>query len=98
VAAIGPSIGFDAFEVGPEVLDEFTRAFGEGALIRRHPGGKGNVNLREALRGQLVNAGVPENQIDTTDRCTHTHADEFFSHRRDKGITGRMAAIIAPLE
>jgi copper oxidase (laccase) domain-containing protein len=32
--------------------------------------------------------------IDTTDRCTFRDADEFFSHRRDRGITGRMAALI----
>ncbi|HEY8750597.1 MAG TPA: peptidoglycan editing factor PgeF [Tepidisphaeraceae bacterium] len=97
VAAIGPSIGFDAFDVGPEVLDEFSRVFGNNAPIRRCEDGKGYVDLREALRRQLLVAGVPEGQIDLSDRCTHTHADEFFSHRRDKGVTGRMAAVIAPI-
>jgi len=95
VAAIGPSISFEAFEVGPEVLDEFATAFGPEAPIRRREDGKGHVDLREALRRQLVNAGIPEAHIDATDRCTHTHSDEFFSHRRDRGITGRMAAVIA---
>lgn len=95
VAAIGPSIGLDAFEVGPEVLDEFTTAFGPDAPVRRRNDGKGHVDLREALRRQLLTAGIPGSQIDTTDRCTHTNADEFFSHRRDIGITGRMAAIVA---
>lgn len=98
VAAIGPSIGFDAFEVGPEVLDEFSRLFGEDAPIRCDPDGKGRVDLRECLRLQLLAAGIGEGQIDQTDRCTYTHSEEFFSHRRDNGISGRMAAVIAPLQ
>lgn len=95
-AAIGPCIGFDAFEVGREVMEAFGAAFGDGAPVRARPDGKGHVDLREAVRRQLVAAGVPEDRIDTTDRCTVRDADEFFSHRRDNGITGRMAAIIAP--
>jgi copper oxidase (laccase) domain-containing protein len=47
---------------------------------------------------QLINAGVPAEHIDQTDRCTYVNRDEFFSHRRDKGITGRMAALICPRE
>jgi YfiH family protein len=96
IAAIGPSIGFDAFEVGGEVLDEFAAALGSDAPLRRRPDGKGHVNLRQALRRQLTTAGIPVEHIDSTDRCTYTHSEEFFSHRRDKGITGRMAALIAP--
>ena len=55
----------------------------------------GQVNLREAIKLQLRAGGVPEEQIDMTDRCTVFHRDEFFSHRRDGVVTGRMAAIIA---
>lgn len=98
VAAIGPSISFDAFEVGPEVLDEFARTFGSDAPMRQQADGKGRIDLRECLRLQLLAAGVPVEQIDQTDRCTHTRADEFFSHRRDNGISGRMAAVIAACE
>ena len=96
VAAIGPSIGFDAFEVGPEVIEQFEKTFGPGAPVRRRPDGKGHVDLRELLRRQLRSAGLPDDQIDSTDRCTHAQEDEFFSHRRDRGLTGRMAAIISP--
>jgi YfiH family protein len=95
IAAIGPCIGFDHFEVGGEVLEAFTQAFGEAAPIRRREDGKGYVDLRRAVEMQLLAAGIPANQIDTTDRCTFAHADEFFSHRREKGLTGRMAALIA---
>ena len=96
VAAVGPCIGFDAFEVGPEVVAEFERAFGAGAPVRRADDGKGRVDLREAVKRQLRDAGLREDRIDTTDRCTWRDGDEFFSHRRDRGITGRMCAMIAP--
>jgi YfiH family protein len=96
VAAIGPSIGVDAFEVGGEVLDAFRRAFGPEAPVRRRDDGKGHVDLREAVRRQLVEAGIPDDRIDLTDRCTVRDRDEFFSHRRDDGVTGRMAAIVGP--
>jgi YfiH family protein len=94
-AAIGPCIGFDAFEAGTEVLDEFERVFGKDAPVRRRGDGKGHADIREAVRLTLLRAGVLERNIDTTDACTHRDAEEFFSHRREKGITGRMTALIA---
>ncbi len=96
VAAIGPCIGFESFEVGAEVLEEFVKTFGPEAPIRRRNDGKGNVDLRECLKRQLLGAGVAPDRLDTTDRCTFRDRDEFYSHRRDQGVTGRMAAIIAP--
>ena len=97
-AAIGPSIGAEAFEVGPEVLEEFVRVFGPRAPIWVREDGKGTVDLRRAIRHQLIDAGVSADRIDETDRCTFRDAQEFFSHRRDNGVTGRMAAIIAPVD
>jgi copper oxidase (laccase) domain-containing protein len=94
LAAVGPCIGSEAFEVGPEVLAEFDRVFGAAAPVMRLPDGKGLVDLRRAIRLQLIAAGVTDDRIDLTDRCTYRDADEFFSHRRDKGVTGRMAAIV----
>ena len=40
--------------------------------------------------------GVPTEQIDAAFLCTYQRAQEFFSHRRDNGLTGRMAAVIQP--
>ena len=65
-AAVGPCIGFDAFEVGPEVLDAFASRFGGDGPMRRRGDNKGHVDLREAVRRQLVAAGVPADRIDTT--------------------------------
>jgi YfiH family protein len=96
VAAIGPCIGFQHFEVGPEVLEHFERSFNGQAPLKRRDDGKGHVDLRAAVRMQLLAAGLTDARIDTTDRCTYRDADEFFSHRREHGITGRMAALISP--
>ncbi|MGF1634598.1 MAG: peptidoglycan editing factor PgeF [Phycisphaerae bacterium] len=95
LVAVGPAISVDAFEVGPEVLAQFDTAFtrrAEGA----NPDGKGFVDLQGVLVKQLTDAGVPPAQIDVTDRCTFRDEVEFFSHRRDNGLTGRMAALIGP--
>jgi YfiH family protein len=96
VAAIGPCIGYDAFEVGPEVIEVFELKFGGEAPVRRQDDGKGHVDLRAAIAIQLRRLGVSDDRIDTTDRCTVRDRDEFFSHRRDHGVTGRMAALISP--
>ncbi len=95
IAAIGPCISLEHFEVGGEVLEAFTETFGDNAPVKRRGDGKGYVDLREAVRLQLIRVGIPPEQIDTTDRCTFEHAEEFFSHRRDRGLTGRMATLIA---
>jgi hypothetical protein len=96
LAAIGPCIGMDAFEVGPEVLGAFTQVFGTAAPLRRLAGGKGQLDLREAVLLQALGVGLLRHRIDVSDRCTYRDADEFFSHRRDRGLTGRMVAAIAP--
>jgi YfiH family protein len=96
LAAIGPCIGVEAFEVGAEVLAAFDGLLETDAPIERRADGKGRVDLRAAVRLQLMRAGVPPDRIDMTDRCTHRDAHEFYSHRRERGVTGRMAAVIAP--
>jgi polyphenol oxidase len=96
VAAIGPSISSEAFEVGAEVIDRFRETFGSEAPITTPGDGKGHVDLRAAIALQLRRAGIPPEHIDISDRCTVRDAGEFFSHRRERGITGRMAALISP--
>ena len=96
LAAVGPCIGFDAFEVGPEVLEQFVRIWGADAPVRPAANGKGLVDLRQALKMQLLRLGVPAEQMDISVCCTYRDSGEFYSHRRDRGLTGRMAAVFAP--
>lgn len=65
------------------------RAPGHGDLcIKLH------LDLREANRRQLLSAGVPNRQITAFEHCTACDTRLFFSHRAEKGRTGRMMAVI----
>jgi hypothetical protein len=96
-AAIGPSIGPDHYQVGPEVVEAVERAFGSGGpcdwLIRRADDGSAYLNLWEANRLALERAGV--RHVEVAGICTATHVDEFYSHRAERGRTGRFGAILA---
>ena len=99
LAAIGPCLSIARFEVGPEVVDAFARA-GLGAAIHERENARACIDLRAAAALQLGAAGVAV--IDTSDRCTYTHADEFYSYRRDvthggHRRTGRLGALIAAM-
>jgi len=53
-----------------------------------------HLDLRDANRRQLIEAGVPKRQITALENCTACDARSFFSHRAEKGHTGRMMAVI----
>jgi copper oxidase (laccase) domain-containing protein len=94
LAAIGPSIGPDHYEVGQDVLGKVGDAFGgqaESLVARRE--GRTYLNLWEANRLQLKQAGVE--QIETAQVCTACHLEDWFSHRAEKGRTGRFGALMA---
>ncbi len=81
--ALGPSIGPECFEVGPEVVAEFTAAFGAvPGLIVDGPH-KQHIDLRVATRTQLERAGLAPEHIDDRPPCTRCEGDRFFSYRRD---------------
>jgi YfiH family protein len=95
LVGIGPSIGKCCFEVDPPVAHEFSTAFPghENALIEAR-GAKYHVDLWEANRIQLKEAGVRDSNITVSKLCTCCNKDTFFSHRGDKGRTGSLAAIL----
>jgi len=82
-AAIGPGIGRCCYEVGDEVLAEFSSY--EGVADGRM------LDLRAIARRQLEAGGVT--QVEDVDLCTSCRPDLFFSHRRDNGVTGRQGGI-----
>jgi polyphenol oxidase len=53
-----------------------------------------HLDLREANRRQLIGAGVPASHISALEGCTASDTRRFFSHRAEKGNTGRMMAVI----
>lgn len=81
--ALGPSIGPCCFEVGPEVVDEFRRRFGDVAGLVVVGPRKDHIDLRVASRRVLEEAGVAAEHIDATPPCTRCQPERFFSYRRD---------------
>jgi hypothetical protein len=93
-AGIGPSIGPAAYQVGEEVVDAVRAHFGDNDdLVWRDPtDGTAYLDLWAANRCDLLRAGVE--QIEVAEICTAHHTDEFFSHRAEKGQTGRFGALM----
>jgi YfiH family protein len=54
---------------------------------------KAFLDLPGITRFELISVGVPESNIHPVDLCTSCRSDLFFSHRRDKGRTGRHIAV-----
>jgi hypothetical protein len=92
-AAVGPSIGACCYQVSAELADRFEAAFGPSVV--RRAAGQPRLDLWEANLRALRDAGVE--RIEVMRRCTACDPARFFSHRRDGGRTGRMAAFAAPL-
>jgi polyphenol oxidase len=83
-AAVGPGIGGCCYEVGEEVLEAFADV--DGAASGRM------LDLRTVIAARLAAAGLTDVQHE--DHCTSCEPELYFSHRRDKGVTGRQAGII----
>jgi YfiH family protein len=93
-AGIGPAIGACCYEVGPEVVGAFEAAFGDiSGLIRRAPDGSQRLDLWAASTLALQEVGVA--QIELSRICTACCVDQFYSHRREAGQTGRFGTLIA---
>ncbi len=94
LAGIGPAIGPDHYEVGVDVIMQVQQAFGKDAEdLLQQRGGATFLDLWKANRLLLGQAGVE--QIETAGICTACHIDDWYSHRAEKGQTGRFGAIIA---
>jgi YfiH family protein len=94
VAGIGPSIGPCCYEVGPEVVEGVHEAFDSMAeeLLKPGKGERPHFDLWAANALALRQMGVT--QIETARMCTSCRSDLFFSHRADRGQTGRFGAVI----
>lgn len=84
-AAVGPGIGPCCYEVGEEVAGPYRAAFGEDVMHGR------NLDLWTSAARALRAAGVEH--VHRVDRCTSCEPETFFSHRRDRGRTGRQGVI-----
>lgn len=91
LAAIGPSICGDCYEVGEEVAEHFSPS-----CLRKNERGRWQLDLWEANREVLLQAGIRPEHLAVTDVCTRCNPDIFYSHRvmgEQRGIMGALIAL-----
>jgi YfiH family protein len=95
--AIGPAIGDCCYEVDDFVMDHVKPFAGNLSTECFTPNdtGKYQLNLKQINYNFLKQAGIPEENIEVSSWCTSCRTDLFFSHRKEKGKTGRMTAFMA---
>jgi len=94
-AGVGPGINKCCYQVGKDLL----KKFGNQIMIGnsgKQSGERGDsyLDLKRIIFSQLIECGLKENNVEVAAECTCCNSELFFSHRRDKGKTGRMAALI----
>lgn len=97
IAAIGPSICRDCYEVSEDVAEEFERAFpgcGTAVVSPGRESGKYQLDLWMANRMILMQAGISDENISVTDICTCHNPEYLFSHRASHGKRGNLAAFL----
>jgi YfiH family protein len=93
VAAIGPSISPDIYEVGDEVVEEVKKSIPKAdSVIHKNSSGKYHVNLWEANRQVLLDNGLHKNNIEILGECSFTETNKYFSARKEGIATGRMVS------
>jgi YfiH family protein len=100
-AAIGPSICQDCYEVSEDVIEEFCDAFDEkhwDRLFYKKENGKYQLNLWEANRIILTEAGITGERLSLPNLCTCCNPDFLFSHRASKGKRGNLGAFLSLCE
>ena len=94
VTAIGPSICADCYEIGEDVAEQFRGHFPEKVMQKGKTPGKYQLDLWQANRSILLNAGVLPEHIAVTDVCTCHNPEYLFSHRASHGQRGNLAAFL----
>ena len=98
IAAIGPSICQDCYEVSEDVIDQFKEAFDStywNDLFYQKENKKYQLNLWKANEIILLEVGVKRENIAVTNVCTSCNSGMLYSHRASKGQRGGLAAFMA---
>lgn len=98
MAWLGPAIGPEYFEVGPEVQESFISHMPQAAqafVPNKEHAGYYFADLYQLARLRLQAQGVT--QITGGGYCTYSDAARFYSYRREN-CTGRMASLIWRLD
>jgi len=98
IAAIGPSICQDCYEVSEDVIEQFQCAFSKeywNELYYKKENGKYQLNLWKANEIVMVEAGIRKEHLAITNACTCCNSEVLFSHRASQGKRGNLAAFLS---
>ncbi len=98
LACVGPSICQDCYEIGPEVAEEFYKAFTEEEaeqILVKNQTGRYQLDLWKANALILEGAGIRREHMAITNVCTCCNPDLLFSHRYTKGKRGNLSAFLS---
>lgn len=98
LACVGPSICQDCYEIGPEVAEEFYKAFTEEEaeqILAKNQAGRYQLDLWKANALILEGAGIRREHMAITNVCTCCNPDLLFSHRYTKGKRGNLSAFLS---
>jgi YfiH family protein len=91
---LGPCIGIDHFEVGPEVVEHFPQDSNSSDCFVKGAADRWQASLAELARARLARLGISD--VYGGEFCTYSDP-RFFSHRQAVhagGVTGRFASVI----
>lgn len=94
LAAIGPSIGPDCFEVDPPCAEEFLALPAHEAFVKDDGNGKFHVDLWECNRRYMLESGMQPENITVGGVCSMCESDLVFSHRVTRGKRGSNAGVL----
>lgn len=98
IAAIGPGICRECYEIGMDVANEFQKLYsGEDydAIISDVRGNHCRLDLWKANERLLLKVGILPEHISVSNICTHCNPDLLFSHRKTGERRGNLAAFLA---
>lgn len=101
LAAVGPSICQDCYEVSEDVASAFRKDFRDQAderLLYQKENGRYQLNLWRANEIVLLEAGVRLEHLAITNVCTCCNPELMFSHRASQGRRGNLGAFLGLLE
>ena len=98
LAAVGPSVCMDCYEVSADVITKFKENFGEETwtdIFYEKPNGKYQLDLWKANEHILLGSGIREEHIAVTNLCTHCNSRILYSHRAAGDKRGNLCAFLA---
>ena len=94
--AIGPAAAVCCYEVGAEVIDGFRErfAYADDLLVPTREG-HARIDLIQANKRQLMDAGVSRDRMHIAPFCTMMRTDLFFSYRQEKKLLGKVGRLMS---